>query len=215
MPNVRVHSFAMSLDGYSAGPDQGLENPLGVGGTLLHEWVRKTATGMRMFGEDPGDTPESVDDRFIAAGDDNVGATLMGRNMFGPIRGEWGDDDWKGWWGDTPPYHTPVFVMTHYPRSPLEMDGGTTFHFVDEPFEAALERALDAAGGKDVRVGGGVSTVQAGMRAQLIDEVHVAIAPVLLGAGERLFEPGVADGYECVEFASSPAVAHVRLARVK
>ena len=150
---LRVHNLAMSLDGYVAGPDQSLDNPLGVGGERLHEWVFATRTGRRMIGEDGGD--EGVDDDFIARGDEGIGATIMGRNMFGPIRGPWGDDDWTGWWGDDPPYHHPVFVLTHHPRPSITMEGGTTFHFVTDGIEAALERAFDAAGGQDVRLGGG------------------------------------------------------------
>ena len=212
MPKLRVHNIAMSVDGYSAGPDQSLDNPLGVGGTQLHDWVFETRTGREMIGVDGGEG--GLDDEFTAEGFRGIGATVMGRNMFGPIRGEWPDDAWRGWWGDEPPYHHPVFVLTHHPRGPIPMQGGTTFHFVDGGIEAALEQAFDAADGKDVRLGGGMSTIQQYLRAGLIDEMHVAIVPVLLGGGERLFDH--LDGgpaYECVEFVSSPAVAHVRLAR--
>ena len=214
MPKLRVHNFAMSLDGYAAGPDQSVDNPLGVGGTRLHEWVFKTHSGRQMVGEDGGD--EGLDDTFIAQGDVGIGATVMGRTMFGPIRGSWNDDDWKGWWGDDPPYHHPVFVLTHHPRPPIPMEGGTTFHFVDAGIEIALERAFAAAGGADVRLGGGVATVQQYLRAGLIDELHLAIAPVLLGRGERLFDrlDDAMAGYECVELVSSPEVVHVRLARM-
>jgi dihydrofolate reductase len=219
MPKLRVHNFAMSLDGYAAGPDQGPETPLGVGGTGLHEWVFATPYGQRMIGLDGGDAPgdAGIDDDFLARGDAGIGATIMGRNMFGPVRGAWGDSEWTGWWGNEPPYHHPVFVLTHHPHAPITMDGGTTFHFVDDGIEAALERAFDAAGGADVRLGGGASTVQQYLRAGLIDEMHVAVVPILLGAGERLFDhlDGGPEGYECVEFVSSPAVVHVRFARAR
>ena len=213
MPKLRVHNFAMSIDGYVAGPDQSLDDPLGVGGPGLHEWVFETRTGRQMIGEDGGE--EGVDDAFLARGDAGIGATIMGRNMFGPIRGRWEDDEWTGWWGDNPPYHHPVFVLTHHPRAAITMQGGTTFHFVDDGIEAALARALDAAGGDDVRLGGGASTVQQYLRAGLIDEMHLAIVPILLRRGERLFDhlAGGPDGYECLELVSSPAVAHVRFAR--
>jgi dihydrofolate reductase len=213
MPKLRVHNFAISLDGYGAGPGQDLENPLGVGGPRLHEWVFKTRTGRRMFGLDGGD--EGIDDEFLARGDAGIGGTIMGRNMFGPIRGPWGNEQWNGWWGDEPPYHHQVFVLTHHPQPSITMQGGTTFHFVQDGIEVVLERAFEAAGGKDVRLGGGVATIQQYLRAGLIDEMHLAIVPVLLGSGERLFDrlDGGPDGYECVEFVSSPDVAHVRLAR--
>jgi dihydrofolate reductase len=213
MPKLRVHNLAMSVDGYVAGPDQSRDNPLGVGGEGLHEWVFKTRTWRQMVAEDGGE--EGLDDDFIAAGDENIGATIMGRNMFGPIRGDWGDEEWTGWWGDEPPYHHPVFVLTHHPRDPIPMKGGTTFHFVTDGIESALRQAFDAADGQDVRLGGGASAVQQYLRAGLVDEMHVPIVPILLGGGERLFEnvDGVPDGYECVEFVSSPAVAHVRLAK--
>jgi dihydrofolate reductase len=158
---------------------------------------------------------EGVDDQFVAQGDVGIGATIMGRNMFGPIRGPWGSEQWTGWWGDNPPYHHPVFVLTHHPRPSITMQGGTTFHFVDDGIEAALERAFDAANGDDVRVGGGAATVQQYLRAALIDELHVVIVPVLLGRGERLFDhlDGGPDGYACTELVSSSSVAHVRLSR--
>jgi dihydrofolate reductase len=218
MPKVRVHNFSISVDGYGAGIDQSIDNPLGVGGTRLHEWVFQTRTGRDMLdGGDAGEGGDTgVDDRFMAAGDEGIGATVMGRNMFGPIRGPWGDERWTGWWGDNPPYHHDVFVLTHHAHDPIEMDGGTTFHFVADGAEAALERALAAAGGQDVRIGGGVATVQQYLRAGLVDELHLAIAPVLLGRGERLFAglDGALDAYEVVEVAASPSrVAHVRLAR--
>jgi dihydrofolate reductase len=214
MAKLRVHNLATSLDGYAAGPTQSLNNPLGVGGEGLHTWVFETRTGRQMIGADGGD--EGIDDTFIAVGDTNIGATIMGRNMFGPIRGAWGDDEWTGWWGDNPPYHHPVFVLTHHPRPSIEMQGGTTFHFVTDGVEAALRRAFDAADGRDVRLGGGVSTVQQYLRAGLVDEMHLAIVPILLHKGERVFDDPDGDGftgYRCVEFVPSPAVAHVRLAR--
>jgi dihydrofolate reductase len=213
VPKLRVHNFAMSLDGYVAGPDQSLDEPLGVGGRGLHEWAFATRTFREMMGLEGGD--EGIDGGFAARGDVGIGATIMGRNMFGPIRGDWGDDQWKGWWGDEPPYHSPVFVLTHHAHEPIPMDGGTTFYFVTDGVEAALERAFDAANGDDVRVGGGASTVQQYLRARLIDELHLAIVPVLLGGGERLFDhlDGGPVGYEVAEFVGSPAALHVRLAR--
>src|SRR5205807_7359404 len=182
MPKVRVHNFAVSLDGYGAGPDQGRDGPLGVGGTRLHEWVFKTRTGRRMLGMDGGGEA-GVDDDFVAQGDAGIGATVMGRNMFGPIRGPWGDDEWTGWWGETPPYHHPVFVLTHHARPPIEMQGGTTFHFVADGIESARDQALDAAGGADVRLGGGVATIQQFLRARLVDELHLVVVPSFSAAG--------------------------------
>ena len=212
MPKLRVHNLATSLDGYAAGPDQSIDNPLGVGGEQLHTWVFETRTGREMIGQEGGN--EGVDDQLTAAGFDGIGATVMGRNMFGPIRGPWGDEEWRGWWGDNPVYHHPVFVLTHHPHPPIPMEGGTTFFFVDDGIESALEQAFDAAGGLDVRLGGGVATVQQYLRAGLVDELHVPIVPVLLGDGERLFDdPTVLDGYECVEIVSSPAVAHLHFAK--
>jgi len=213
MPKLRVHNLAISLEGYAAGPDQSIDNPLGVGGTRLHEWVFATRSGRRMLGMDGGD--EGLDDEFVAQGDVGIGATIMGRNMFGPVRGPWGSNQWSGWWGDNPPYHHPVFVLTHHPRPSITMQGGTTFHFVDDGIEAALERAFDAADGDDVRVGGGAATVQQYLRAGLIDDMHLVIVPILLGSGERLFDhlDGGPEGYECAELVASPSVAHVRVSR--
>jgi dihydrofolate reductase len=185
MPKVRVHAFSLSLDGYGAGPDQNLANPLGVGGVGLHEWVFATRTFKQMFGSDGGST--GADDEFAARGFQNIGAWIIGRNMFGPVRGQWPDDSWKGWWGENPPYHTRVFVLTHHARKPIVMAGGTTFHFVTDGIQAALQRATDAAKDQDVRLGGGVATIQQYLRAGLVDEIHVAVAPVLLGSGENLF----------------------------
>ncbi len=215
MPKLRVHNFAISLDGYAAGPNQSLDNPLGVGGPGLHEWVFATRTGGQMLGTDGGGD-EGLDDEFVAQGDVGIGATIMGRNMFGPIRGPWDNDEWNGWWGDNPPYHHPAFVLTHHPRPSITMQGGTTFNFVDDGIEAALEQALDAADGNDVRIGGGASTIQQYLRAGLIDDMHVVIVPILLGGGERLFDHlgDGPEGYECVEFVSSPSVVHVRISRM-
>lgn len=213
MPKLRVHNFAVSLDGYAAGPDQSLDNPLGVGGDGLHEWAFATRTFRQMQGVDGGS--ESVDEEFAAHGDLGIGATIMGRNMFGPIRGPWGTENWTGWWGDDPPYHHPVSVLTHHPRASITMQGGTTFHFVNDGVDAALKRALDAADGNDVRLGGGVATIQQYLRAGLIDEMHLAIVPILLGSGERLFDhlDGGPVDYRCVEFVSSPSVVHARFVR--
>jgi dihydrofolate reductase len=185
MPRLRVHCFAISADGFGAGPDQSLDNPLGVGGLELHEWVFPTRTFRRIHGQDGGTT--GVDDDFAARGFDKIGAWIMGRNMFTPSsRGEWPDDGWQGWWGDTPPYHCPVFVLTHYSRPPLAMQGGTTFHFVTDGIHAALDRAREAAGDKDIRVGGGASTIRQYLKEGLIDEMHLAVSPVMLGSGEPL-----------------------------
>src|SRR5678816_1524874 len=185
MSKLRVSSFGVSMDGFGAGPEQSLEHPLGRGGEALHAWAFPTRTLQRMvFGKDGGTS--GPDDDFVASGFDNVGAWILGRNMFGPIRGPWPDEEWKGWWGANPPYHVPVFVLTHHPRAPLEMEGGTTFHFVTDGIHAALERARDAAAGRDVRLGGGVATIREYLRAGLVDEIHLAVAPVMLGAGEAL-----------------------------
>lgn len=211
---VRVAAFTLSLDGFGAGPDQSLDQPLGAGGERLHGWLIHTRTGREVvLGETGGDT--GVDDDFAAASFENVGAWIMGRNMFGPIRGPWPDDEWRGWWGESPPYHCPVFVLTHHPREPLVMAGGTTFYFVTEGIDAALRRARDAAGDADVRIGGGVATVRAYLEARLIDELHLAVSPVLLGRGEPLFAgldlPAL--GYTCVRHASSGHAMHLSLAR--
>jgi dihydrofolate reductase len=213
MSRVRVACFAVSVDGYGAGPDQNLENPLGVGGTALHEWAFPTRTFQDMFGNGGGST--GLDDDYAARGFAGVGAWILGRNMFGPVRGPWPDESWKGWWGASPPYHTPVFVLTHHPRDPIEMEGGTTFHFVTDGIHAALERARAAAQGTDVRIGGGVSTVRQYLQAGLVDEVHLAIAPALLGTGEALLA-GIdlrALGFEKVEQAGTGNALHVVLAR--
>jgi len=181
-----VRCFSVSADGYGAGPDQSIDNPLGVGGPGLHEWILPTQTFQKMvLANEAGTT--GPDDDFATQGFENIGAWILGRNMFGPIRGPWPDDSWQGWWGDEPPYHCDVFVLTHHARAPIVMKGGTVFHFVTEGIEAALQKAREAAGGKDVRVGGGVATIQQYLRARLIDEMHLAIAPTLLGSGENLF----------------------------
>jgi len=214
MSKLRVESFTLSLDGFGAGPDQDLNNPLGVGGTALHGWAIPTRTFQKnLFGIDGGET--GVDEEFAARGFQNIGAWILGRNMFGPVRGPWPDDSWRGWWGDNPVYHVPVFVLTNHPRPPLVMAGGTTFYFVTDGAAAALERAREAAGGRDVRVGGGVNVIQQYLRQRLIDELHIAISPVLLGAGERLFE-GVnlpALGYACVRHQATARATHLIISR--
>lgn len=214
MTRVRVESFTISLDGYGAGPNQDVNNPLGIGGTDLHQWLLPTRTLQRTLLDKEGGTT-GVDDEFAARGFQNVGAWILGRNMFGPVRGPWPDMSWKGWWGDNPPYHVPVFVLTHHARPPLEMEGNTTFHFVTGGIREALDRAREAAGGRDVRIGGGAHTIRQYLREGLIDELHVAIAPAVLGAGERLFEGFDlrALGYECVEFVPSEKATHVVLRR--
>ncbi len=214
MTRVRVQCFTISLDGYGAGPQQDLHNPLGIGGTALHQWLLPTRTFQSMlFGKDEGTT--GIDDDFAARGFRNVGAWILGRNMFGPVRGEWPNLDWKGWWGDNPPYHVPVFVLTHHARPSIAMDGGTTFHFVTGGIREALDRAREAASGKDVRIGGGAHTIRQYLREGLVDELHIAISPVLLGCGEPLYE-GVdlrVLGYRCVEHVASEKATHVVLRR--
>src|SRR4051812_13615433 len=186
MPKVRVDSFTISLDGYGAGPRQDLENPLGRGGTSLHQWMLPTRSFQRMYGSGEGTT--GPDNDIAEKSMKNVGAWIMGRHMFGPQRGPWPDDGWRGWWGENPVYHCPVFVLTHYPRSPMEMEGGTTFHFVNDPIEDVLFRAKEAAGDRDVRIGGGAATVRQFLEARLVDEMHLAISPVVLGSGESLLQ---------------------------
>jgi dihydrofolate reductase len=213
MSKLRIH-ITMSLDGYVAGPDQSLDEPLGKGGEALHEWIVATRSWRERHGLDGG-VETGLDDEQASAWSENLGAVIMGRNMFGPVRGPWPDDDWRGWWGDDPPYHTPVFVLTHHERAPLEMEGGTTFHFVTDGIESALEQAVAAAQGKDITIGGGASTAQQYLRAGLVDELHVHVAPVLLGGGERLFDnlDGGPTGLELVDLVASPAVAHFHYAR--
>lgn len=211
MTRVRVESFSISLDGFGAGPDQSLDNPLGIGGPDLHQWLFPTRTLQRALFDKDGTT--GVDDDFAARGFQNVGAWILGRNMFAPTRGPWSDMSWKGWWGDSPPYHVPVFVLTHHARPPIEMQGGTTFHFVTEGIHEALNRAHNAAAGKDVRIGGGANTIRQYLAEGLIDELHIAVSPVLLGRGEPLFE-GMdlrALGYECVQSVASEKAAHIVL----
>ena len=212
MSRLRVHSFSISIDGYGAGPNQDIQNPLGVGGPELFDWFFHTRTWQRMHGNENGET--GVDDDLSAEGFKGIGAWILGRNMFGPVRGPWPDDSWKGWWGDEPPYHTPVFVLTHHPRAPLRMKGGTEFRFVTDGIHDALQQAMDAAAGQDVRLGGGVSTIRQYLRAALIDELHLAISPVLLGSGEHLMI-GIdmrALGYECFKhMAGTRAAAHIFL----
>jgi dihydrofolate reductase len=213
MTRVRVEGFTISIDGYGAGPDQSVNNPLGVGGEALHDWLVSTRSWRQMHGTEDG--ASGIDDDFAARSAKNVGAWILGRNMFGPIRGPWPDLNWKGWWGDDPPYHAPVFVLTHHARPPIQMKGGTTFHFVTGGIHEALDQAREAAGEMDVQIGGGPNTIQQYLGAGLIDEWHVAIAPVLLGGGERLFE-GVdlrALGYECMQFVGSEKAIHVVLRR--
>jgi dihydrofolate reductase len=211
MARVRVHNFSISLDGYGAGPNQTREDPLGVGGESLHRWFIPTRAFQQLHGDSDGTT--GVDNDIAARFGEGVGAWVMGRNMFGPIRGPWTDDDWRGWWGSNPPYHGPVFVLTHHAHPPIEMEGGTVFHFVTGGVHEAMERATAAAGGKDVQVGGGVSTVRQCLEAKLIDEMHVAISPTLLGSGEHLLYglDLTALGYECTTHVPTAAATHVVL----
>lgn len=213
MSKLKISSFSISIDGFGAGPAQSLENPLGLGGMQLHEWAFSTRTFQRMFGNEGGAL--GADDDFAARGFENVGGWILGRNMFGPVRGPWPDETWKGWWGDNPPYHTPVFVLTHHPRAPLVMEGGTTFEFVTGGIHAALEKATAAAKGRDIRLGGGVATIREYLRAGLVDELHLAISPALLGSGEHLL--GGIDlpqlGFRCTEHVATPKATHVILTR--
>jgi dihydrofolate reductase len=207
---IKVHGFAISLDGYSAGPNQDLQNPLGVGGPAIFEWFFPTRVFQRMHGNsDTGET--GVDNQIAERGFENMGAWILGRNMFGPVRGPWPDESWKGWWGDEPPYHVPAFVLTHHARPVLRMKGGTDFHFVTDGIESALAQAKAAAGGRDVRIGGGVATVRQFLQAGLIDEMHLAVRPVFLGAGENLWH-GLdmrALGYEIAETIPGERAKHV------
>lgn len=209
MQKLRVESFTISIDGYGAGPKQDLEHPLGIGGTDLHPWLVQTKTFQQLFGNDGGTT--GIDNDFAARGFANIGAWIMGRNMFGPIRGPWPDEEWKGWWGDNPPYHVPVFVLTSHARDSIEMEGGTTFHFVTEGIHVALERALESAQGKDVRIGGGANTIRQYLNAGLVDEMHIAISPVLLGSGESLFSgiDMVSLGYKCTDYVPTEKATHL------
>ena len=213
MTKVRVDSFTISLDGYGAGANQTVEQPLGSGGEELHEWLVSTRTFKSMHGEAGG--ASGTDDDFASRGFANVGAWIMGRNMFGPVRGPWPDESWRGWWGDNPPYHVPVFVLTHHRHGPIEMDGGTVFYFVTDGLHSALEQAREAAAGRDVRIGGGVNTIRQYLEAQLIDEMHFAISPLFLGSGEHLLAgidlPSL--GYEPTEHTATPNATHVVVKR--
>jgi dihydrofolate reductase len=213
MARIRVAGFGVSLDGFAAGTEQSLDQPLGKRGPELFQWVFPTRTFREMHGESGGDT--GSDDEFARRSMDGFGAFILGRNMFGPIRGEWPDEQWKGWWGDNPPYHAPTFVLTHHPRASIEMDGGTTFHFITDGIEAALQRAWEAAGQKDIKIGGGVETVRQYIRAGHVDEIHLAVAPVVLGQGEALFD-GIdlrSLGYRTTEHVPTERATHVVLAR--
>lgn len=214
MTRVRVHSFAVSIDGYGAGPNQDIDHPMGVGGEDLHQWAFATRTFQRrVLGNDEGAT--GIDDEFMARGFANIGSWIIGRNMFGPVRGPWNDPNWQGWWGDDPPFRSPVFVLTHHPRPPLEMKGSTTFHFVAGGIHEALEQARDAAAGQNVRIGGGPATIRQFLQARLIDELHLVLAPVVLGQGEPLFA-GInlrALGYACTQSVASDAATHIILQR--
>lgn len=213
MSKVKVAAFAVSLDGFGAGPNQSLENPLGIRGPELHKWFFKTKVFQQMYGD--GNGVEDVDNQYAARSFVNVGAWIMGRHMFGPVRGPWPDDKWRGWWGENPSYHTPVFVLTHHKREPLPMEGGTTFHFVTDGIESALKQAKDAAKGKDVRIGGGVETIRQYLKAGLIDELHLVHSPVFLGSGENLFAgidiPKL--GFAVTEKTETPDATHIILSK--
>jgi dihydrofolate reductase len=208
MSRLRVSAFTISLDGYGAGPNQSVDEPLGFDGEGLHRWLVESRMFKQLHGGDGGST--GVDNDLAVKSFENLGAWIMGRNMFGPVRGPWPDASWRGWWGENPPYQVPVFVLTHHPREPLEMEGGTTFHFVTGGIHEALERARDAAGEKDIRIGGGASTIRQYLEARLIDEMHLAVSPVLLGSGEHLL--GGLDlpalGYECASHVAGERAAH-------
>ena len=209
MQKLRVASFAVSVDGFGAGPDQSLENPLGVGGEELHQWFFPTKTfQQKVLGKSGGTT--GVDNEFAENGFKNIGAWILGRNMFSPYRGSH-NDNWKGWWGENPPYHVPVFILTNYKREPIEMEGGTTFHFVTDGINAALEKAFDSANGKDVRIGGGVNIIRQYLKAQLLDELHLVVSPVILGSGENLFLnlDFRSLGYKCAKNVSSDKAMHL------
>ena len=213
MSKLRVHGFGVSLDGYAAGPNQDLQHPLGVRGEELMGWFFPTRVFQNMYGSGEGET--GVDNAMAEQGFADIGAWILGRNMFGPVRGPWRDESWRGWWGEEPPYHVPVFVLTHHARPPLTMRGGTVFHFVTDGIHAALEQARAAAGGRDVRVGGGAATVREYLRARLIDELHLAVRPVVLGAGENLWRDidAAALGYECTKSVAGERATHVFLRR--
>jgi dihydrofolate reductase len=213
MTKVKVFGFGVSIDGFSAGVEQSLNHPLGIRGDELFQWFFPTRAFREMLGKEGGET--GVDNEFGRRAMEGFGAFILGRNMFGPVRGEWPDEQWKGWWGDNPPYHAPTFILTHYPRPPVEMLGGTTFHFVTDGIESALQRAREAAGAKDVKIGGGVETVKQYVQAGHVDEIHLAFAPVALGRGESLFD-GMdlrALGYRTVEHVSTDRATHIVLAK--
>jgi dihydrofolate reductase len=215
MSKLRVNCFSVSLDGFGAGPNQSLNEPLGVGGEALHEWIIPTRTFQALSGKSEGTT--GPDNDFAARGFENAGAWILGRNMFGPVRGEWPDDSWKGWWGDNPPYHTDVFVLTHHARKPIEMEGGTTFHFVTDGIQSALDKAKAAAKGKDVRLGGGSAAIRQYLQAGLVDEMHIAVSPVLLGSGEHLLN-GInllALGFARTEYVHTASAAHYVLTKTR
>jgi dihydrofolate reductase len=213
MSKVRVAAFSISVDGYGAGPDQSIDHPLGRGGEALHDWLTPTRTFKKVEGQEGGST--GIDEDFAAMGFDDVGAWILGRNMFGPVRGEWPDDSWRGWWGENPPFHVPTFVLTHHGREAIEMEGGTVFRFATGGIEDALRQAREVAGGKDIRIGGGASTIRQYLEARLIDEMHLAIAPVVLGSGERLFDgiDLVALGYEVKKMQAGEAACHFIVGR--
>ncbi|MBI3504369.1 MAG: dihydrofolate reductase family protein [Proteobacteria bacterium] len=212
MPKLRVLAFSISLDGYSAGPDQSLENPLGVRGPELMQWVFPTRSFQTMHGSGAGGET-GVDNDMAERGFENIGAWILGRNMFGPVRGPWPDDAWKGWWGDEPPYHVPTFILTHHARATIHMKGGTEFRFVTDGIHSALDQAFAAAKGRDVRLGGGVATVRQYLQARLIDDLHLAVRPVLMGSGENLWQGLDAHelGYECVKTVQGERATHVFL----
>jgi len=213
MPRLRVESFSISIDGFGAGPNQSIDNPLGIGGMGLHTWSFATQTFKDMHGEGGGSA--GIDNDYAARGFRGIGAWILGRNMFGPVRGPWPNENWKGWWGDNPPYHVDVFVLTHYPRKSIKMAGGTTFHFSTDGIHSALRRAFEAAEGRDVRLGGGVATIKQFLGAGLIDELHIAISPVLLGQGEHFFE-GIHMpllGYKCIEHVATENATHLVLSK--
>jgi dihydrofolate reductase len=214
MARLLVRGFTISLDGYGAGPRQSRETPLGVGGEELHDWLVNTRTFMQMQGKQGGEAGTNED--FAARSMAGMGAWILGRNMFGPVRGPWPDESWRGWWGKNPPYHAPAFVLTHHKRAPLEMEGGTVFHFVTDGIHAALERAREAAGDRDIRLLGGVATIRQYLEARLVDEMHFAVAPRLLGSGEHLLAglDLLGLGYEMKEWVSGPRAAHYIIARV-
>ncbi|WP_343849692.1 dihydrofolate reductase family protein [Algoriphagus jejuensis] len=209
MTKVKVLSYTISLDGYGAGPEQSLEKPMGLGAEHLHDWLRETKVFGKMVGQELGS--EGFDNDFVEKGFENLGAWIMGRNMFGPIRGDWPNGEWKGWWGPNPPYHVPVFVLTHFEREPLTMKGGTTFYFVTQGIEAALEQAKKAANGRDIRIGGGADTVRQFLKAGYIDELHLAVSPVFLGSGEHLFAgiDMVSLGYKTVQRTEGELATHL------